>query len=113
MQQRAPKAKAVRKAHNVQMCPHHPPKNKAPYESAPLRKEDPQHQTQEHIADTHTPTQGSHVRKSTLKPTKGRAPTEPIPKHSEKPRPLHPGNNSGQSARPNHADPSDPSSRQN
>ncbi|MED6259215.1 hypothetical protein ATANTOWER_018803 [Ataeniobius toweri] len=34
-QQRVPKAKAVHKAHIVQMRPHQPSKNKAPRESAP------------------------------------------------------------------------------
>ncbi|KAK5618827.1 hypothetical protein CRENBAI_010576 [Crenichthys baileyi] len=43
MQQRAPKAKAAHKTHTAQVHPHQPPKNKAPCESAPPRKEDPQH----------------------------------------------------------------------
>ncbi|KAK5622397.1 hypothetical protein CRENBAI_004339 [Crenichthys baileyi] len=83
----------------------------SPRESAPLRKEDPQNQTQKHMPDTHTPARSSPARKSTPKPTKGREPAEPKPKPTEKPRPLRPENNSSQVVRPNHADSSDPSSR--
>ncbi|XP_047213226.1 vegetative cell wall protein gp1-like [Girardinichthys multiradiatus] len=90
MQQRAPKAKAAHKAHTAQMCPHQPPKNKAPHESAPPRKEDPHHPGPR-TCPTPIPLPEAAPQKDPVRgPQKAREPTEPKPKPIRKPRPIHP-----------------------
>ncbi|KAK5624130.1 hypothetical protein CRENBAI_010926 [Crenichthys baileyi] len=88
-QQRAPKVTAVHKAHTVQMHPR--------------IKKTQSIQTQEHMPNTHTVPRSSPARKPPPKATKGREPTEPEPKPTEKARSVHP--------EINHADHSDLSPR--
>ncbi|MEQ2298661.1 hypothetical protein AMECASPLE_007564 [Ameca splendens] len=58
------------------------------------------------MPDPHAPAQSSLVRKPTLKPTKGREPTEPKPKPNAETSP--PRDQPRPARHPNHAEPSDP-----
>ncbi|KAK5617005.1 hypothetical protein CRENBAI_005482 [Crenichthys baileyi] len=89
------------------------PKIKAPLRKCTPVKRRPTASKPKNMPNTHTLSKNSLARKPTIKPTKGRGPNKPKPKPTKKPRPVDPKINPNQTSHPNHAEPSDPSPRQN